>query len=286
MSKRNGSKGHNHNGNGQQPRSEGTQQPPVMKFPVPAYYKFAAAGVKIVVGLPLERSVSHIPFMHFLEMQARGCWPTFKRFYSRTDVNRNEFARLLLNSDFTHLAMLDTDHLHAPDVIEKMARHVIQDPTKTVIGGLHFRRGEPFEPCAFFLTDDGKYHAPAEWPRALMKVDILGHGTMLIHRSVFETIPGPWWCYEYVPFDDITKPQTYPSEDVYFSKLCGEHGIKLWCDTTITSPHQTESWVDEDTFRNYLAQNPHSTVDVKADGVAEAIEDAVPEMPGIPELAQ
>lgn len=270
MSKRNGS-------NGQRAEEQ-------FKFPVPAYYKYAAAGVRIVLGLPLERSVSHIPFMHFMEMQARGCWPTFKRFYARTDVNRNEFARMLLDSDFTHLAMLDTDHLHRPDVIEMMARHVVQDPDKLVVGGLHFRRGQPFEPCVFFKGDDGLFHAPAEWPRALMRVDILGHGTLLVSRKVFEQIQGPWWEYRYKPFQEGVKA-VYPSEDVYFSELCTAAGIKLWCDTTLTSPHQTESWVDEETFRNVLAANEHGLVTVKADGVIEAeTAEEAPEMPPVPEV--
>jgi hypothetical protein len=209
------------------------------------------AGIRVVVAIPMERTVSDHAFNAFWEIARKG-WPAFHRPYGRTDIHRNVFAQMLLNSEFTHLVMLDADHIHPPDVVERLVRWIWLDPDKLVIGGLHFRRGEPFEPCAFIFGSDGHLHAPAEWEPGLIKVDAIGHGTLLVSRKVFERIPGPWWCYDYSRYGE----GIFPSEDMWFSRLCREHGIDMWCDTTLTSPHLITNVVDADTFRRYVADHP------------------------------
>jgi hypothetical protein len=198
----------------------------------------------------MERNVIDHAFLAFWEIARRG-WPLMHRLYGRTDVNRNAFAAELLRSNFTHLVMLDSDHIHPVDVVEKMVRWVWQDPTRLVIGGLHFRRGEPFEPCAFIYGSDGQLHAPAEWQPGLIQVDAIGHGTLCVHRAVFERMPAPWWAYDY-----SRAPEVYPSEDLWFCRLCREHGITMWCDTTLTSPHIINNIVDAETFQRWIADHP------------------------------
>jgi hypothetical protein len=218
---------------------------------VPTKEELEKAGIKIAVALPLERNINDAAFLHFWAIAMHG-WPLFARTYGRTDLNRNEFGKTLLESEYTHVMMLDTDHLHSPNIVEQHAKWLIEDPNKLVIGGMHFRRGEPFDPCAFLRSKDGKLYAPVEWPKGLMKVDAIGHGTILISRKVFETIKPPWWAYTYDA--DNWK---FPSEDLYFSHLCNVAKIDLWCDTTITSPHLIQSSVDENAFRLYLEDHPH-----------------------------
>ena len=57
-----------------------------------------------------------------------------------THVVRNRAGEALLMSDFTHILMLDADHLHQVDIVQRMARRVIQDPTRQVVAGLYFNR--------------------------------------------------------------------------------------------------------------------------------------------------
>lgn len=223
--------------------------------PTPTKEDLEKAGIKIAVALPLERTLQDAAFLHFWAIAMRG-WPLFARTYGRTDLNRNEFAKTLVQSDFTHVLMLDTDHLHAPDIVEQHAKWLIDNPEKLVIGGLHFRRGEPFDPCIFLKSKDGKLYAPVEWPKGLIKVDAIGHGSILISRKVFEQIKPPWWAYTY----DVNSWK-FPSEDLYFSHLCEQAGIALWADTTITSPHIIQSSVDENAFRLFLEDHPELIVD-------------------------
>lgn len=228
---------------------------------IPTREELEKAGIKIALAIPLERYVPDSAFLHFYAIAMKG-WPLFARPYGRTDFNRNEFARTLLDSDYTHLMMLDLDHLHSPTVIEQHARWLLDDPDKLVIGGIHFRRGEPFDPCIFLKSEDGKLYAPVDWSEGLIKVDAIGHGTILISRKVFEQIQPPWWCYTY----NNVGSWIFPSEDLYFCHLLNHHHIDIWCDTTITSPHLIQSSVDENAFRLYLQEHPELIAEAQYDG--------------------
>jgi hypothetical protein len=155
---------------------------------------------------------------------------------------------MLLDSECSHLLMLDVDHIHPMDIVKRLTRWVEQDKHKLVVGGMNFRRSQPFDVCGFIQTENGEYATPLNWVDGLMKVDILGTGCILISREVFERLPGPpWFAHDY----SMAAQGSYPGQDVFFSKLCGEHGIDLWMDTTTTSPHLINAVVDQNTFRNY-----------------------------------
>ncbi len=241
-------------------RSQGRPLPPPQENQLPAIptrAQLEAAGIKICIGIPMERNVTDTAFPHFWNIARRG-WPLIDHLYGRTDVNRNRMAEVLLQSDYTHVMMLDLDHIHSHDIVERHARWVLQDPERLIVSGLHFRRGEPYEPCAFVFAPDGDLHAPVEWPAGLVRVDATGHGSILISRKVFEQLEKPYWAYSYAH----AKKGTYPSEDMYFSWICREAGIKMWCDTTITSPHLITGLVDESVFRQWMADNPQRVLNV------------------------
>ena len=214
-----------------------------------------------LVGVPLERQVSCEAFTHFWEIARRG-WPLIHRPYARTDVNRNEFGRFMLdNPEFTHLVMLDLDHRHPYNIVEQLLRWADVDSERyQVVGGLNFRRSAPYNPCAFQRGPDGFLHFPIEWQKeSIVRVDAIGHGSLMVAREVFERIPPPWWKYEYSEWSD-GENELYPSKDVYFCRLLNEHGINIWCDTTVTSPHLTTSQIDETVFRACLRENPPKKV--------------------------
>lgn len=215
--------------------------------PIPTRADLEAAGIKIAVGIPFGHSVSSSVVMHLWEIARRG-WPLLEGGFGRTDVNRNRLADALMKSDYTHVMMLDMDQLHLPDVVERHARWLLADPSRLVIGGLHFRRGVPFDPLVFILGMDGEFHSPLEWPAGLVECHALGHGTLLVHRSVFERLGKPYWGYDY----GQAEHDRYPSEDMYFCHQCRAAGIRLWADMTITSPHIFETVIDEAVFRQFI----------------------------------
>lgn len=200
----------------------------------------------------MERAMSHADdvFYNFWAIASQGV-PIIRMPYGRIDLTRNKMAIALLRTNYTHLLMLDIDHKHPPNIVQKLARWVIARPEVKVVGGLNFRRGEPFDPCCFLRGADGYIYPPAEWAKGLIKVDVVGTGSILISREVFEIIPPPWFFNKY----DRVWEDEWPGEDISFSELCNENGIDLWVDTTTTSPHMIDTWVDEDIYREYMKEN-------------------------------
>lgn len=208
---------------------------------------------RVIIGVPMERTVLEPSFWSFIALAQQG-YAFVSRPYDRIDVTRNRFAQHLLDTpEYTHLLMLDMDHLHAPDIPERLARHWLRDPEKLVIAGLNFRRSEPYDPLVWVQGPDGTMYSLTDWPKGLLKCNVVGTGAMLIHRSVFERIPRPWFENDY---SLAANADAWPGEDVGFCKKCGEAGIDIWCDTTTTSPHLGFTAVSQETYRGYMASYP------------------------------
>jgi hypothetical protein len=202
-----------------------------------------------VVAIPMERTISYADkvFWPFLAIAQQG-WPFIRFNYGRTDLVRNKYAQHLLASHFTHLVMLDVDHIHPDDIVQRLMSNFVENPDLKVVGGLNFRRGEPFEPCAFVRGDDGTYYSIADWERgSLMKVDAVGTGSIAIAREVFEMMEPPWFWNDYSRAMD----DAWPGEDMGFSANCQKLGIEMYVDTRITSPHLIDAVVDELAFLEY-----------------------------------
>ncbi len=167
---------------------------------------------------------------------------------ARVDLTRNKLAEKVLSDDFTHVLMLDCDHDHPADIVERLFRWMIQDPTRLVVSGMAYRRCAPWEPTVYSVNEKGEVFAMLEWGQGLIKADAIGTPCTLISREVFERIPAPWFAFRY----ENAAAGKYPGEDIYFSLKCREYGIQLWVDTTCVSPHSFEGWADDKTFRAYL----------------------------------
>jgi hypothetical protein len=168
--------------------------------------------------------------------------------YGRVDIVRNRLAtQILTTMQYSHLLMLDIDHIHPHDIIQMFAADILLSPEIKVLSGWNFRRGKPFDPVAGMLDDKGRRMMFEDWPKGVIEVDEVGGGSLMVHRSVFETIPPPWFFNVY----DKVWENEYPGEDVGFSQKCREYGIPMYADTRISSPHCIDSTVTEKTFRQY-----------------------------------
>lgn len=220
---------------------------------IPTRKELERRGIKIVVGIPMERTFNNSAFFHFWQVANRG-WPIIPFVYGRTDLNRNKMGWWMVSDgkEYTHVVMLDADHLHPEDIVERLARWVLQDRSRLVVGGLNFRRTQPFDPCIFQLDDKDINRPPMEWEKGLIEVSAIGHGCMIVSRQIFEQLSPPWWVYAY----NWAHQNQYPSEDMWFCQRLREEGIQMWCDTTTTSAHLTDFAIHEGTFRSYIKQNP------------------------------
>jgi len=210
---------------------------------------------RVLVGMPKSRTLPLCGALSLVKVAQRG-YPIIDLPYSRTDVARNKFAEHLLESQFTHVLMLDDDHQHPDDIVERLSRWVIEDPAKLVIAGLVQRRGEPFDALVLFPDGAGKVYSPIDYPDGLLNVrnehgpGWVATSAILIAREVFERLEWPWFAHTY------PKRGEYPTEDIYFCNKCHDAGIDLWVDTTTESPHMTEVFITKETHQNYIKAHP------------------------------
>jgi hypothetical protein len=136
----------------------------------------------------------------------------------------------------------------------------VKNPAIKVVGGLNFRRGEPYDPCAFIRGDDGKYYPMSEWEEGLIKVDAIGTGCIAIAREVFELLEPPWFYNDYSKvFEDV-----WPGEDMGFAVKCQAAGIQQWVDTTITSPHLIDALIDRESYSTFIEANNMGSIPLEA----------------------
>jgi len=208
--------------------------------------------VRVLVGVLPERSGTPCADVLFdlITIAQRG-HPFIRTQYARTELQRNMMAEHLLKTDYTHLLMLDVDHRHPPDIVERLSRWVKQDPARLIVAGLAFRRCAPYDPCVFLVNEQtGAIEQPAEWAPGLVQADLVGTAAILIHRSVFERVARPWFAMDF----SGAAAGKYPGEDMWFCQRAREAGIGVWCDLSTVSPHLIERWVDAGTFQSYRAQ--------------------------------
>lgn len=214
---------------------------------------------RVALAIPIERSISYAEkvFYNFLYIASQSPW-FIECPYGRIDVIRNQIAIQLLATDLTHVLMLDIDHKHPENIIQSFAKWAIIKPEARVIAGLNFRRREPYDPVAGNLTGDGlRRPILTEWGPGLQEYDESGAAALFIHRSVFETLPPPWFTNDY----SRAWENNYPGEDIGFCHKCHDYGIPVYVDTGITSPHCTDTLVTESTFRMFMAAHPEKFKD-------------------------
>lgn len=177
--------------------------------------------------------------------------------YGRTDATRNQIAQTFLanttNDDDT-LVMLDNDHIHPFDVIEKL---IAAD--KPVVAALAFKRGTPPEPCAYIhdpRDPEGHYHSLGHIPEnAIGQVDCVGHAALAVKRSALLQLINAgylnnWWRYEYWVDGGS------PSEDMYFAKICQAAGVPQYVHTGVESPHHKSGYVTRKDWSDYIDAHP------------------------------
>jgi len=146
------------------------------------------------------------------------------------DHARNYLVQKMLDLKFDTLFFLDDDVLPPSDAAEKLFSH-----NQPVVSGLYYRRAEPFNPVA--LYDTKPYPSPLGnyEPGALIEIDLVGAGCLLIQRKIFEFVPKPWFEWRR-DREDLPENERV-SEDFAFCRKLRTSGIKTILDTSVQCAH-------------------------------------------------
>lgn len=153
------------------------------------------------------------------------------------DHARNEAVKHLLNSDCQYIFYMDSDIILPRDAVLRLLAH-----NKPIVSALYCRRSPPvgvpvmMKPVGNWITNFP--------PGALLEVDVVGCGAVLIHRYVFEKFPhqrpeaGKTWFDWRVDCQGVLPKEKCLSEDFTFFMACKEKlGIPVFVDTSIQARH-------------------------------------------------
>lgn len=156
------------------------------------------------------------------------------------DVNRNNAVREALETGAEYLLFVDHDNILPPDTLVRLLEYNVP-----VVGCLYFERKYPHLPLIYTFEED--YHTVRveyNYPKGLVKCDVIGLGCSLFKVDVFRQLEDPWFCYKY-------SGKTWGTEDIAFFHKLKDAGVDVYIDTTHTVGHLTSTVVDEGDWLYY-----------------------------------
>lgn len=203
--------------------------------------------MKIMVGIPFGKPMEFFAVRSLLELAQMKVKDNAASFQFTMVSNslvydaREEIARQFMTSDCEYLFFLDNDMTFDPRTPLLLARH-----QRDIVTAKAFKRVPPYSPCFYTRverTEDGNplMEVPLEYGEGLLPLGGCGLACALIHRSVFERTPKPW----FFPMPDF-------GEDLAFCVRAREAGAEIFCDTTIQCGHLGVTEIKEEDFKVHM----------------------------------
>lgn len=137
-------------------------------------------------------------------------------------IARRNLTDIFLKSDFDYAWWIDSDMKFPIDAPLKLLKRGVP-----LVGANYRRRRFPNpgftgmmgQPGSFteLVTDDDS--------PPMQEVDVLPHGCVMVHRSVYEKMPQPHYLQEFVPELNLEI-----GEDIFFCRKAKDAGFQVWCD--------------------------------------------------------
>lgn len=137
-------------------------------------------------------------------------------------IARRNLTDIFLKSDFDYAWWVDSDMKFPIDAPLKLLKRGVQ-----LVGANYRRRRFPNPGFTGMMGKAGQFTELVTDDNSppMQKVDVLPHGMVLVHRSVYEKIPQPHYLQEYV-----TELNLEIGEDIYFCNKAKEAGFDVWVD--------------------------------------------------------
>lgn len=177
-------------------------------------------------------------FMESLLVEASRAGAKVKGTWSEpyVDQARNWVVDQFMASDCEWLLNVDTDIILPECVVQRLLAR-----RQKLISALVYVNADPIFPQVYNKIADfgvggaGQYMVNESWePGDLVKADAVGAGCLLIHRDVFDKIPGKppfrWFQHEF------EGTQMF-GEDFTFCRRARSVGFQLYIDTAVKAGH-------------------------------------------------
>ena len=143
-------------------------------------------------------------------------------------VNRNSLIKRALNGpEITHVLFLDDDHCFPMNLLERLLSW-----DKNIVGVAYARKGfdkDSGVPLTNIVDPEDEAEIATLDPSVdLQKVGSVGAGTLLIKRTVLETLQNPYF------YEVLNRDGTRVGEDVYFCRKALSYGYDIWVDTALS----------------------------------------------------
>jgi SAM-dependent methyltransferase len=156
-------------------------------------------------------------------------------------TNRNKCVQRAIDGGWDYLCFIDHDNILPPDAVARLWQYNLP-----VVGGLYFERSYPHLPLLYTfnpVTQD--ITVALDYPKGLVKCDVLGMGCSLWKTEVFKQFPSPWFAYR-----RVGEGEAYGTEDIAIFQKLKALGIPVHVDTNLTIGHTgMYTFTEEDWLR-------------------------------------
>jgi len=137
-------------------------------------------------------------------------------------IARRNLTDIFMKSDFDYAWWIDSDMKFPIDAPIKLLKRGVP-----LVGANYRRRRFPNPGFTGMMGQPGNFKELVTDDNSppMEEVDVLPHGCVMVHRSVYEKIPQPHYLQEYV-----TELNLEIGEDIYFCRKAKDSGIPVWCD--------------------------------------------------------
>lgn len=154
------------------------------------------------------------------------------------DSIRNNSIIESIETGATHLLQLDIDHTYPEDIILRLLEH-----DKDFVCGITSKRNNPytqtqFKDASLDLVGVEENVCKFEGNEGLVKIGATGMVGSLIKTSIFKNMDYPYYARKHKIRDNKF---IETGEDIYFCRQLLKHNINLWCDTSLSYPHQVNN---------------------------------------------
>lgn len=189
---------------------------------------------KILIAIPTAKYIETQTFKSIYDLEKPvDTIVDFQCFYGyRIDQVRNLICHYTLENKYDYVYFVDADMVLPSDTLIKLLNE-----DKDIIGGVYRQRNlDNVIPEVYFsLPNGGSRNATVEELKMapdLFPVDSIGFGSVLVKRTVLETMEYPHFFYQHsIDFKDTV------SEDTYFCRKARAYGFETYCLKTFTLEH-------------------------------------------------